>query len=170
MTQLYIQGGTPLSGEVKIEGAKNSILVLMAAALLTNDDVVLHNVPELSDIDSLSELLTSLGVVVIRQNDTLIINASGLNDTSPAQELVSKLRASFFCLGSLLARFGYVEMPLPGGCSIGMRPVDEHIRGIKLLGADVDIQHGVVIASTTKHHLIGARVCFLFQVLVLQKH
>jgi len=160
MTQLYIQGGTPLSGEVKIEGAKNSILVLMAAALLTNDDVVLHNVPELTDIDSLSELLTSLGVVVIRQNNTLIINASGLNDTSPAQELVSKLRASFFCLGSLLARFGYVEMPLPGGCSIGMRPVDEHIRGIKLLGADVDIQHGVVIASTTKHHLIGARVCF----------
>ena len=160
MTNLHIQGGTSLSGEVKIGGAKNSILVLMAAALLTNEDVVLHNVPELTDIDSLSELLTSLGVIVIRQDDTLTINASGLNDTSPAQELVSKLRASFFCLGSLLARFGYVEMPLPGGCSIGMRPVDEHIRGIKLLGADVDIQHGVVIASTTRHHLIGSRVCF----------
>jgi UDP-N-acetylglucosamine 1-carboxyvinyltransferase len=160
MTNLYIQGGTSLSGEVKIEGAKNSILVLMAAALLTNEDVILHNVPHLTDIDSLSDLLSSLGVIVIRQNHTLILNASGLNDTSPAQELVSKLRASFFCLGSLLARFGYVEMPLPGGCLIGLRPVDEHIRGIKLLGADVDIQHGVVIASTTKHHLIGSRVCF----------
>ena len=160
MTNLHIQGGTSLSGEVKIGGAKNSILVLMAAALLTNEDVILHNVPELTDIDSLSELLTSLGVIVIRQNDTLTINASELNDTSPAQELVSKLRASFFCLGSLLGRFGYVEMPLPGGCSIGVRPVDEHIRGIKLLGADVDIQHGVVIASTTRQHLIGARVCF----------
>ncbi len=158
MTNLHIQGGNNLQGDVLIDGAKNSILVLMAAALLTDEEVVLHNVPELTDINSLTDLLVSLGVVVSREYKSLVINAAGVTDTSPAQHLVSKLRASFFCLGSLLARFGYVEMPLPGGCSIGVRPVDEHIRGLKLLGADVSIEHGIVIAATSQ--LIGNRICF----------
>jgi UDP-N-acetylglucosamine 1-carboxyvinyltransferase len=158
MTNLYIQGGHDLQGDVQIDGAKNSILVLMAAALLTDEEVVLHNAPELTDIDSLTDLLVSLGVKVSREYKSLIINASGVTDTSPAQHLVSKLRASFFCLGSLLARFGYVEMPLPGGCSIGVRPVDEHIRGLKLLSADVSIEHGIVIAAASQ--LIGNRICF----------
>ena len=96
--------------------------------------------------------------MLFRSYKSLIINAAGVTDTSPAQHLVSKLRASFFCLGSLLARFGYVEMPLPGGCSIGVRPVDEHIRGLKLLGADVSIEHGIVIAAASQ--LIGNRICF----------
>lgn len=158
MTNLYIQGGHNLEGDVQIDGAKNSILVLMAAALLTDEEVVLHNVPELTDINSLTDVLVSLGAKVSREYKSLIINAAGVTDTSPAQHLVSKLRASFFCLGSLLARFGYVEMPLPGGCSIGVRPVDEHIRGLKLLGADVSIEHGIVIAAASQ--LIGNRICF----------
>lgn len=159
MTYLHIQGNNNLYGDVPIEGAKNSILVLMSAALLTDEDVVLHNVPYLTDIDSLSDLLDSLGVSVKREDKSLIINASKLNNTSPDQHLVSKLRASFFCLGPLLARFGYVKMPMPGGCSIGMRPVDEHIRGIKLLGASTIIDRGVVIASV-KSELVGNRICF----------
>ncbi len=158
---LYIYGQQKLGGEVEIEGAKNSILVLMAAALLTADDVILHNVPDLTDIHSMSNLMCSLGASVKREGKTLIINASGLNNTSPSHEVVSKLRAGFFCLGSLLSRFGYAEMPLPGGCSIGTRPVDEHIHGIKSLGVNVIVNHGIVIASV-RSQLTGNRICFSF--------
>lgn len=160
MNSLKVVGGNNLDGLISIDGAKNSVLVLIAASLLTNDEVIIHNVPDLTDITSMIEVVESIGVSVKREKNTLIIDASEVNSTTLSQNLVCKLRASFFCIGSLLARFGYVEMPLPGGCSIGVRPVNEHISGLKSLGAIVDVEYGVVRAYILNHpNLIGDHIC-----------
>ena len=144
---LVIDGGRKLTGELKVSGAKNSALVLMTASLLTPEPLTLHNVPPLTDIDGMENILVSLGVKVHRRSETVELEASNLTSAEPPYELVNGLRASFFAIGSILARMGYAKVPLPGGCRIGARPVVEHIRGLKALGASVTVEHGVVTAA-----------------------
>jgi UDP-N-acetylglucosamine 1-carboxyvinyltransferase len=144
---LEIEGGHRLSGELRVSGAKNSALVLMTAALLSSEPLRLSNVPELTDIDGMSEILRVLGVHVQRDGSTVEIDAGQLQHGEPPYELVNGLRASFFAIGPLLGRLGRAKVPLPGGCRIGARPVVEHIRGLKALGAVVNVEHGVVSAA-----------------------
>ena len=144
---LAIVGGHKLQGELRVSGAKNSALVLMTASLLTAERLTLHNVPPLTDIDGMENILVSLGVKVRRRSETIELEASSLTSAEPPYELVNGLRASFFAIGSILGRMGYAKVPLPGGCRIGARPVVEHIRGLKALGALVTVEHGVVTAA-----------------------
>ncbi|QSF50143.1 MULTISPECIES: UDP-N-acetylglucosamine 1-carboxyvinyltransferase [unclassified Thermosynechococcus] len=154
---LKIQGGYRLSGEVRISGAKNSALVLMAAALLAADTTILRAVPDLADIRRLGEILQALGVKVHRLgSEAIAIDATELNTNDPPYSLVSQLRASFFAIGPLVARLGIARVPLPGGCAIGARPVELHVRGLQAMGAEVTIDHGVVTASAPK--LKGTRI------------
>ena len=158
--QLEIAGNRRLSGELRVSGAKNSALVLMAASLLTEDQLRLRNVPPLTDIQGMADILSSLGVQVRRNGESLEMNGSGLSQSAPPYELVNSLRASFFCIGPLLARLGIARVPLPGGCQIGTRPVVEHVKGLKALGAQVTIEHGVVSAVVPGrgHRLTGGRI------------
>ena len=158
--QLEIAGGRRLAGELRVSGAKNSALVLMTASLLTADALRLRNVPPLTDILGMGDILGSLGVGVQRSADSLVLDGSGLNKSSPPYELVNSLRASFFCIGPLLARLGIAQVPLPGGCQIGTRPVVEHVKGLKALGAQVTIDHGVVSAVVPgrRRRLTGGRI------------
>ncbi len=145
-SRLEVSGGRRLDGEVRVSGAKNSALVLMAACLLTQDDLRLSNVPPLTDITAMGEILAALGVRVQRTGDAIVLQGDHISTASPPYELVNSLRASFFCIGPLLARMGMAQVPLPGGCQIGTRPVVEHVKGLKALGAQVTIEHGVVTA------------------------
>lgn len=154
---LRIWGKQPLRGHAPVSGAKNSALALMAGAILAPDTTRLRNVPRLVDIRNMSRILSSVGVKVSQPDaDTLDIDASHLTTSHAPYELVSKMRASFFITGPLLARLGVARIPLPGGCAIGARPVDLHVRGLQALGATVSIEHGVVHAYTRK--LRGARI------------
>jgi UDP-N-acetylglucosamine 1-carboxyvinyltransferase len=144
---LEVEGSSLLSGTLSVNGAKNSALVLMAASLLTQDELVLTNVPQLTDIQGMSEILIEMGATLKSFQNTLRIKASGLRHVELPYELVHELRASFFCIGPLLARLGQAKIPLPGGCEIGARPVSEHIKGLKALGAYINVEHGVVTAS-----------------------
>ena len=144
---LKVKGRCQLAGKITVSGAKNSALVLMAAALLTEENVYLENVPQLTDIDGMADILSVMGVELKRPYKKLFINASNLQHIELPYELVHGLRASFFCIGPLLARLGKAKIPLPGGCQIGARPVVEHIRGLKALGAYINVEHGCVTAS-----------------------
>ena len=144
---LSVSGGHPLHGTLRVSGAKNSALVLMTASLLTADNLELCNVPDLTDINGMSQILTSLGVKVNRQGDRIRLNAATLSGSEPPYELVNSLRASFFSVGPLLGRVGHAKVPLPGGCRIGARPVVEHIRGLKALGAVIQVKHGIIHAD-----------------------
>lgn len=154
--KLIIRGGKPLKGEVRVSGAKNSALVLLAASILSKEDIILENVPQLTDVYTISDLLMYLGATVSYDKNTFMINASNMNKNDAPYELVSKMRASFFTLGPLLARFGEAKVPLPGGCAIGSRPVDIHLKGLKALGAEVSIEHGVAIIKADK--LVGNKI------------
>ncbi|MEI7664688.1 MAG: UDP-N-acetylglucosamine 1-carboxyvinyltransferase [Synechococcaceae cyanobacterium ELA263] len=158
--RLEILGGRPLSGEILVSGAKNSALVLMAACLLTRDTLRLRNVPPLTDITGMGEILGALGVVVKRSGDSIDLNGDHITKAAPPYELVNSLRASFFCIGPLVARMGMAQVPLPGGCQIGSRPVVEHVKGLKALGAQVTIEHGVVTAVVPGrgHRLTGGHI------------
>lgn len=157
---LEISGGRQLNGELLVSGAKNSALVLMTACLLSRDTIRLRNVPALTDIAAMAEVLTSLGARVVQHADGLELNGEGINNSTAPYELVNSLRASFFCIGPLLARTGMAKVPLPGGCKIGSRPVVEHVRGLKALGAQVSIEHGVVTAALPGRYrrLKGCRI------------
>ena len=154
--ELHVWGRASLSGEVKISGAKNSALVLMTGAILAKGVCRLTNVPELADIKAMGQILSALGMKLKIDGDSLEIDATTVTETEAPYELVSQLRASFFALGPLLARTGSAKMPLPGGCAIGARPVDIHIRGLQQMGADIYIEHGVVHAHAKK--LTGAKI------------
>ena len=144
-------------GEVSASGAKNAALPIMAAALLTADEVILHNVPDLADVATMGKLLTGMGAAFERINgDTVRICAAGVTSTEAPYELVKTMRASILVLGPLTARFGSAKVSLPGGCAIGARPVDQHIKALKTLGADIAIDHGYVTAKAAR--LKGARV------------
>ena len=158
MEKLKVTGGCRLKGEVKASGAKNAALPILAASLLTADDLVLHNVPHLSDIRTMGKLLSGLGMTVERPSDTetVRLNAKSLTTLTAPYELVRTMRASIVTLGPMLARFGEARVSLPGGCAIGARPVDQHIKGLQTLGAEVVIDHGYVVAKAKR--LKGAHI------------
>ncbi len=157
---LQIWGRASLKGHVKISGAKNSALAIMAGALLCPEDCRLSNVPSLVDIMRMGQILSAVGVKLQRNGDMLDINARHLEQSQAPYELVSQLRASFFVIGPLLARMGVARVPLPGGCAIGARPVDLHVRGLQALGAEVHIDQGIVHAYVTGNgrKLKGAKI------------
>ncbi|MCD6353905.1 MAG: UDP-N-acetylglucosamine 1-carboxyvinyltransferase [Proteobacteria bacterium] len=157
MEKITIQGRKKIGGKVTIGGAKNAALPLMAATLLTEGWNTLANVPSLRDIKTAQALLRHLGVDV-RDGDELLINAAGLNESTAPYELVKTMRASILVLGPLLARLKRVKVSLPGGCAIGDRPVDMHLKGLKLMGAKVEIKHGYINAQT--RGLKGAEIFF----------
>lgn len=154
--RIIIHGGKPLNGSVRVGGAKNAVLKMMAAALITKDVCVLRNVPHLTDVYMMSEICRHLGAKVKFENNELEIDSRNITDIEAPYELVSQLRASFVVLGPLLARMGQAKVSLPGGCAIGERRIDLHERGLKLMGADIRTEHGYVYASCSK--LIGSRI------------
>jgi UDP-N-acetylglucosamine 1-carboxyvinyltransferase len=156
--KLLIEGGRPLSGEIAISGAKNAALPLLCAALLTREPLTLTNVPALNDIDTMLRLLAQMGVKVekVGAGDTVILDASGLDNPVAPYELVKTMRASVLVLGPLVARAGEAKVSLPGGCAIGARPVDQHIKGLTAMGAEVSVEHGYVQAKASR--LKGARL------------
>ncbi len=158
--RLNVSGGHGLNGTLRVSGAKNSALVLMTASLLSEETIELTNIPSLTDIDGMSAILRSLGVRVDRRADRIRLTAAELSGSAPPYELVNSLRASFFSIGPLLGRMGHARVPLPGGCRIGARPVVEHIRGLKALGAVVNVEHGIVTASVpgVRKRLSGAQI------------
>ena len=138
MRKLIINGGHELDGEIKISGAKNSAVALIPAALLCDEKVTLYNVPNISDVDALEEILIHLGAKIDRkENNEVIISSSGVNNLPIHDELAKKLRASYYFMGALLGKYKHVEMNFPGGCSIGKRPIDLHLKGFKALGAKI---------------------------------
>ena len=157
--KFYIKGGTPLRGEVLIGGAKNSVLKLMAAALLAKGESKIYNVPELTDVEIMLQVINSLGVKTSydKEEKSLTIDATEITNITAKYELVSKMRASFNVLGALVSRCREAIVALPGGCAIGERRVDFHIKGLEALGAKLKIENGYVHAKASK--LIGAEIC-----------
>ena len=167
MDQIHICGGQPLVGEIPISGAKNAALPLMAAALLTSEPTILTNVPDLADITSMTDLLRGLGATVTRSSPVDInkgckICAKDLTESTASYELVRKMRASVLVLGPLLARIGHAKVSLPGGCAIGTRPVDLHLRAMEALGAKISLKEGYIEASVTSEGLKGGHIIFPF--------
>ena len=156
MDKLKILGGLPLVGEVQAAGAKNAALPILCASLLTADPLELSNVPQLQDIATTIRLLKLLGVKTERDEERLTLQADSLVSTEAPYELVKTMRASILVLGPLLARFGEARVSLPGGCAIGQRPVDQHIKGLQAMGAQIEIEQGFLVARATR--LKGARI------------
>ena len=156
MDKLKILGGLPLVGEVQAAGAKNAALPILCASLLTADPLDLSNVPQLQDIATTIRLLKLLGVKTERDEERLTLQADSLVSTEAPYELVKTMRASILVLGPLLARFGEARVSLPGGCAIGQRPVDQHIKGLQAMGAQIEIEQGFVVARASR--LKGARI------------
>ncbi|MFN4062911.1 MAG: UDP-N-acetylglucosamine 1-carboxyvinyltransferase [Parazoarcus communis] len=156
MDKLLIEGGCRLNGEVAISGAKNAALPILCAALLSAEPVTFTNVPRLKDIGTLLALLGQMGVGIERDGDTVVLDASGLNNPVAPYEMVKTMRASILVLGALVARCGEARVSLPGGCAIGARPVDQHIKGLQAMGAEVAVEHGYVHARVPR--LKGARL------------
>ncbi len=157
---LHIWGQHALAGEVQISGAKNSALVLMAGSVLCSGECRINNIPDLADVGKMCQIIEALGIKVHRQGNTIDFDASTVTGFSAPYELVSKLRAAFFAVGPILARQGEAQVPLPGGCSIGDRPVEIHIKGLQSLGAVVEIKHGEVHAKaiSANGRLQGAKI------------
>ncbi|MEY2632058.1 MAG: UDP-N-acetylglucosamine 1-carboxyvinyltransferase [Pseudomonadota bacterium] len=158
MDKLVIQGGQPLNGEVTISGAKNAALPILCAALLSAEPLQLDNLPHLNDISTMLRLLAQMGVgVTLEGPDGLVLDAGGLNNPLAPYDLVKTMRASILVLGPLLARCGEARVSLPGGCAIGARPVDQHIKGLQAMGAEIRVEHGYIHATASR--LKGARIC-----------
>jgi len=156
MDKLRIAGGVPLHGQVAMAGAKNAALPIMAATLLTRDELRLSNVPQLADVSTMGKLLRGMGVSVERGGTDVVLRAADLASTEAPYELVKTMRASVLVLGPLVARAGQARVSLPGGCAIGARPVDQHIKGLQALGAEIHIEQGYMVA--TARRLQGARI------------
>jgi UDP-N-acetylglucosamine 1-carboxyvinyltransferase len=156
LDKLLIEGGLPLRGEAAISGAKNAALPMLTAALLTAEPVTFTNVPELNDIGTMLRLLAQMGVKVDRQGNTVTLDASGLDQPVAPYEMVKTMRASILVLGPLVARMGEARVSLPGGCAIGARPVDQHIKGLTAMGAQMSVEQGYVHAKCAR--LSGARL------------
>ena len=158
MDKLQIQGGTPLDGQIRVSGAKNAALPIFAGSLLTAEPVTISNSPHLHDVTTMIELLACLGVgVSLDENMQVEITAENVSSFCAPYELVKTMRASFLVLGPLLARFGEAEVSLPGGCAIGSRPVDQHLKGLRALGAEIEVADGYVRAHTNGR-LVGCDV------------
>ena len=156
MDKIRITGGQKLHGDITISGAKNAALPILCASLLTADDIQLHNVPRLRDIDTACKLLAQLGVKSQVDDENVTLNAGQISSLEAPYELVKTMRASILVLGPLLARFGEARVSLPGGCAIGQRPVDQHIKGLRAMGASIELEHGFVVAKAKR--LKGASI------------
>lgn len=150
MDKIIVEGGRPLKGEVKVSGAKNAALPILVSALLTDGWNTFQNVPQLMDIESTKILLSNLGVEVLAEGDSVRINSSGLNNHEAPYDLVRKMRASILVLGPLVARLKKARVSLPGGCAIGARPINLHLKGLASLGAKIDLKHGYVEARASQ--------------------
>src|SRR5207237_6572597 len=155
---IEITGGKPLNGEVTVSGSKNATLPQIAAALLAPGKCVFNAVPDLADIRTLGRLLSHMGAQVERDGTTLRIDAAPVNTPEAPYELVKTMRASVLVLGPLVARFGKARVSLPGGCAIGARPIDQHLKGLEALGARIELSHGYVEATAGR--LRGAKILF----------
>ena len=163
MDKLLIRGGRRLQGTVTISGAKNAALPELCAALLTAEPVTLRNVPRLQDVSTALKLLRNMGVSIDRADatpDVVVLNAGHITAREAPYDLVKTMRASILVLGPLLARFGEARVSLPGGCAIGSRPVDQHIKGLQAMGAEIVVEHGYIVAKAdrSKGGLKGARI------------
>ena len=156
MDKLKIRGGRALEGEVRVSGAKNAALPIMCAALLTGEPLRLSNVPRLMDVATMARLLAQMGVEVERSDEAMVLRAGEIRDPTAPYELVKTMRASVLVLGPLLARCGRAKVSLPGGCAIGLRPVDQHVKGLQAMGATISIEHGYMHAEARR--LRGARI------------
>ena len=156
MDKLRIEGGRALRGEIAVSGAKNAALPILCAGLLTSAPFALGNVPQLHDVATTLKLLRRLGVKAERDGERVLLDAGGVASVEAPYELVKTMRASILVLGPLLARFGEARVSLPGGCAIGQRPVDQHIKGLQAMGAQISIEHGYVVAKASR--LKGARI------------
>lgn len=151
MEQYAIKGGNPLVGEVEIGGAKNAALAILAAAIMTDETVLIENVPDVRDTNVMMQAMESIGVVINRiDRHTVKINASQVHDLVIEDDYIKKIRASYYLLGALLGKYSKAEVALPGGCNIGLRPIDQHIKGFRALGANVRIEHGLIITEADK--------------------
>ena len=159
MEQYIIKGGNPLVGEVEIGGAKNAALAILAAAIMTDDTVTIDNLPDVNDINVLLEAISGIGAEVDRiDRHTVRINGSNIENFDIEYDYIKKIRASYYLLGALLGKYKRAEVALPGGCNIGSRPIDQHLKGFRALGAYVDIEHGKIIAEAER--LIGKHIYF----------
>ena len=157
MEQYVIKGGNPLVGEVEIGGAKNAALGILAAAIMTDETVIIDNLPNVRDINVLLSAMEGIGAKIERLGEHRVkINGSLIHDLSVDYEYINKIRASYYLLGALLGKYKKAEVAFPGGCAIGTRPIDLHLKGFRALGADVDIQHGLI--SATAEHLVGNHI------------
>lgn len=157
MEQYIVKGGEPLVGEVEISGAKNAALAIVAAAIMTDDKVVIDNLPDVRDINVLLQAIEGIGAKVVHRTENCVeIDSSSIHSVTVDYEYIKKIRASYYLLGALLGKFNKAEVALPGGCNIGSRPIDQHIKGFKALGATVDIEHGMIMTSADE--LIGNHI------------
>jgi UDP-N-acetylglucosamine 1-carboxyvinyltransferase len=157
--KLLIQGGTPLCGEIAISGAKNAALPILCASLLSSDSLHLSNVPRLKDVSTMLRLIEQMGVEVTHEGaDGVVLNSRGLNNPLAPYDLVKTMRASILVLGPLLARHGEARVSLPGGCAIGARPVEQHLRGLQAMGAEIHVEQGYIHARVGAGGLKGARM------------
>ncbi len=164
MDKLSIQGGIPLKGEISITGAKNAALPILCAGLLSAEPITLKNLPDLQDVRTILKILAQMGLKVTfpdpEDRSVVILDGSDIHTPEASYDLVKTMRASILVLGPLLARFGHAKVSLPGGCAIGARPVDQHIKGLKAMGADIHIEHGYIEAKFGKNPnaLVGAKI------------
>lgn len=160
MTKLRVVGGSVIAGDIEISGAKNAVLPIIAATLLAEQPVILDNVPSLDDVNTMSALIKELGVtVILEEKGVLALNAASVSKTEAPYDLVKNMRASILVLGPLLARFGHAEVSFPGGCAIGVRPVDLHLEALRALGAEISVKNGFILA-TVDGRLKGCDIYF----------
>ena len=151
MEQYIIRGGNPLVGEVEIGGAKNAALAILAAAIMTDETVLIENLPDVNDVNVMLEAISGIGAMIQRiDRHTVKINGSTIGDFNIEYDYIKKIRASYYLLGALLGKDRKAEVALPGGCNIGSRPIDQHLKGFRALGADVDIEHGKIVAEAER--------------------
>ncbi|WP_446898313.1 UDP-N-acetylglucosamine 1-carboxyvinyltransferase [Clostridium sp. LBM24168] len=152
MSKIVVRGGNKLHGEIDISSAKNSVLPIIAACILSGDKCIVDDVPMLEDVFVISDILMSIGakINIDRNLNKIIVDTSNISDLMPTSDLVKKMRASFLIMGPMLSRFGHFKLSLPGGCNIGTRPIDLHLKGLSALGAEVSVGHGYVEARTDK--------------------
>ena len=157
MDQYVIKGGNPLVGDVEIGGAKNAALAIITAAIMTDETVLLENIPDVSDINALLGAISFIGATVNRMDrHTVSINGSTISGSSVDYDLIKKIRASYYLLGALIGKYKKAEVPLPGGCTIGSRPIDLHLKGLQAMGVNIKIEHGDIIAEAEDLH--GAHI------------
>ena len=155
MDKLIIRGGQRLSGKVKVSGSKNAAVAILPAVVLSQDKLTLHNLPDITDVHTMVSILEDLGVPIRRRGaNSIEFRPSMLRGYTPPYDLVKKMRASYYLMGSLLARYGRAEVPIPGGCDLGPRPIDQHLKGFAAMGANIEIERGLI--SLAANWLRGA--------------